>query len=96
MKTQKTFPTTAVLGLYVGRVLTDEMFGPIYAVADHLYPGIMVHSIPRLADYMAAEIGLQHPALAKLPSCTEENYATWIQERLKEFGLTMVVEGPIT
>ena len=95
MKTQKEFPTTAVLGLYVGRVLTEEGFGPIHAVADHLYPGIMTHSIPGLADSMCREVGRQYPTLARLPPCTEKNYVRWTKERIKEFGETMTVEGPI-
>lgn len=96
MKTQKPFPTTAVLGLYTGRVLTKDGFDPIHAVADHLYPGIMTRDLLGLADAMQQETKRQHSTLARLPPRTATNYEEWTRKRLKELGETMIVEGPIT
>lgn len=95
MKTQKAFPTTAVLGLYTGRVLSTEGFGPIHECADHLCPGIMTHTFPSLAGALRAEVLRQHPGLERLPPCTRENWETWTLARLEELGPTMVLEGPM-
>lgn len=95
MKTQKVFPTTAVLGLYTGRPLSNAGFHPVHVCADHLCPGISAIALAFFAEAIRAEILHQHPGLALLPPCTQENWGAWIRTRLKELGPTMVLEGPM-
>lgn len=91
----KTFPTSAVLATFSGRVLVN--FSEIHHLLDHLYPGIMTIGCAMVLPAARTTIERQHPGIDQISPPQDWSDAGQREDYLRRaegvFGASMAIDN---